>query len=360
MAFSPLYWIYQYAPKLGLDPRAVAAVALSEGGLKWGAVGDSGSSYGPFQLHVGGALPRGQTAAWANSPEGMLYAMRSMSNAGAKGLTGRAAIEAIVRNFERPAAPGPEIQRALGQYGGINRPAQAQAYSQPGEPGYNAAAANLILGFARKQIGQPYLWGGESRAEGGFDCSGIIYAAYKRAGYQGVGRTTYELIHQGVPVHDYRNLMPGDLVFPTTGHVGIYLGSGKVLSAPRTGETIHVTPLSEFGVGAGMRRLVQGGGGIVAPKSIKGMAPSGLPQPDPQALNATLALQQQQLASAMAGIRQNLLLKTLPQTAPDVPQPAAAPTGSLSNPLQAAAIDQRSSTLTGLRQEAMRRAGLAA
>lgn len=359
MAYSPLYWIYTYAPKLGLDPRAVAAVALSEGGLSWGAVGDNNSSFGPFQLHVGGALPRGKGAAWANSPEGILYAMRTMANAGARGLQGRAAIDAIVRRFERPAAPGAEVQRALGHY---------RSMSGQAPPGYTAptlpnvafspqAASNLILQFARKQIGQPYVWGGESRAEGGFDCSGIIYAAYKRAGYQGVGRTTYELIKQGVPV-SWNQIMPGDIVFPSTHHVGIYLGNGKVLSAPRTGEKVHVSSINDFGgAAAGIRRLINGGGGIVAPKKIAGIAPSGLPKPDPAMLQFSLAQQQAALTQSMAGIRQSLLVKNLP-AAPDVPQPAASPTASLSNPLQAAAIDERSTTLTGLRQEAMRRAGL--
>jgi hypothetical protein len=103
------------AARLDLDPLAVMAVALSEGGLTYGAVGDNGTSFGPFQLHVGGALPRGRDAAWANSLDGLQYALRKIARA-AKGLTGRAAIEAIVRKFERPADPDSEIQRALGYY----------------------------------------------------------------------------------------------------------------------------------------------------------------------------------------------------------------------------------------------------
>ncbi len=109
--------IRNYARRYGVDPRAALAVARTEGGLRTGAVGDQGTSYGPFQLHRGGALPRGKGAAWANSPAGIEYAIRSMSQSGARGLTGRSAIEAIVRNFERPADPGSEIARALGFYG---------------------------------------------------------------------------------------------------------------------------------------------------------------------------------------------------------------------------------------------------
>lgn len=105
---------------LRLDPYAVAAVSLAEGGGRFGAVGDGGTSYGPFQLHVGGALPPGRNAAWANSPDGVLYAMQHMASSGAAGLHGLSAIRAIVTRFERPAAPGAEVARAWGTYRGAD------------------------------------------------------------------------------------------------------------------------------------------------------------------------------------------------------------------------------------------------
>jgi hypothetical protein len=117
---SAAHLIVQYARQLGVDPAAALAVASAEGGTSFGAVGDSGSSYGPFQLHVGGALPRGKTAAWANSPAGLLYALRQIAGV-SRGLTGQAAVANIVRRFERPAAPGPEIQRAMSAYGRYRR-----------------------------------------------------------------------------------------------------------------------------------------------------------------------------------------------------------------------------------------------
>jgi murein DD-endopeptidase MepM/ murein hydrolase activator NlpD len=100
-----------------LDPRAVQAVASREG--LGGGVGDAGTSFGPFQLHAGGALPGGLSnpQSWAWSPEGIRYALDAINKVGG-GLKGRAAIEAIVRRFERPANPGGEIADALGAYGG--------------------------------------------------------------------------------------------------------------------------------------------------------------------------------------------------------------------------------------------------
>lgn len=108
--------IRRYAKQYNVGPWAAMAVAMAEGGLRWGAVGDQGTSFGPFQLHRGGALPAGKGAAWANSPAGIEYAIRRMAESGAAGLRGRAAINSIVRNFERPADPDAEIKRAMGYW----------------------------------------------------------------------------------------------------------------------------------------------------------------------------------------------------------------------------------------------------
>jgi murein DD-endopeptidase MepM/ murein hydrolase activator NlpD len=123
--------VHEWAPKFGVDPVAALQVSAVEGGGRFGAVGDQGTSFGPWQLHIGGAMPAQHStptaaAAFANSEEGVKYVLQQMGKV-AGGLTGRQAIEAIVRKFERPAAPEAEIQRALGaQAGG------AGAYAAPG------------------------------------------------------------------------------------------------------------------------------------------------------------------------------------------------------------------------------------
>lgn len=116
-------YIYRRSRAYGLDPAAVLAVASVEGGFN-GAIGDQGTSFGPFQLHVGGALPHGRGHAWANSPAGIEYALRQIARV-ARGKSGRAAIEAIVRRFERPAAPGAEVEKAFGRYGKVGGGAAA-------------------------------------------------------------------------------------------------------------------------------------------------------------------------------------------------------------------------------------------
>ena len=120
------------AERYNLDPRAVIAVAMGEGGVAYrpGAIGDKagGGSYGPFQLYAQGALPqrfRGRPDAadqWAWSPQGIDYALRQMKKAGASGLRGRQAVETIIRKFERPADPDKSVRLALSRYGGVRPP----------------------------------------------------------------------------------------------------------------------------------------------------------------------------------------------------------------------------------------------
>ncbi len=146
MAIDPrlLAIIQRYAPRFGLDPRAAAAISMNESGGRFGAVGDSGTSFGPWQLHVGGALPAGRTAAWANSLPGILYALRTMSAAGARGLHGQAAVNAIARNFERPANPGAEVATAMRYYStpGFARGSAAAGAGGGGGAGGSGASGN--------------------------------------------------------------------------------------------------------------------------------------------------------------------------------------------------------------------------
>lgn len=149
--------IIQTANKYGVDPKAALAVAPHEGGFE-GAVGDEGTSFGPFQLHAGGALPaqvwaQGPAYAkqWANSPDGINYAMRGISSA-VGSQKGPGAAAAIVANFERPAAqyePG-EARAAEATYTGGSVPVPVPI----GSSGYPQAGAQQIAGSAPSQTQQ--------------------------------------------------------------------------------------------------------------------------------------------------------------------------------------------------------------
>lgn len=147
-----LAYIQTRAKQLGLDPKAVLAIGSHEG--LGGGVGDNGTSFGPFQLHAGGALPaqvwsRGPQFAqqWAWSPAGINYAEQAMARSGAAGKTGLAAISAISRNFERPANPAAEIADAARHYGLNVSPSQIQSASgmPTSDPTNASALAGAIL-----------------------------------------------------------------------------------------------------------------------------------------------------------------------------------------------------------------------
>ena len=109
-----------------------------------------------------------------------------------------------------------------------------------------------IVAAAAAQIGWPYVWGGESRAEGGFDCSGLVGYAYRAAGIPLPGRPTAATLWSMARPAPSGALAPGDLVFKGTGsgapyHVGIYAGGGAVIVAPHSGARVRFEPLAAGG-----------------------------------------------------------------------------------------------------------------
>ena len=101
-----------------------------------------------------------------------------------------------------------------------------------------------VLSEAFKYMGLPYVWGGTT-PKPGFDCSGFTQWVYKHALGIAIGRNTYAQINAGVEV-SRKNLQPGDLVFPSPHHVTIYIGNGKVIHSPQTGDHIKVSPIWAF------------------------------------------------------------------------------------------------------------------
>lgn len=109
----------------------------------------------------------------------------------------------------------------------------------------------VAIAFATAHIGTPYRWGGDS--PGGFDCSGLTYAAYAAARIA-IPRTAEQQWAQ-LPHVPLDELRPGDLVFfnlgeflpGLPGHVGLYLGHGFMIDAPHTGAHVRIEPLLGFG-----------------------------------------------------------------------------------------------------------------
>ncbi|MFB7460238.1 NlpC/P60 family protein [Streptomyces sp. NPDC056188] len=116
------------------------------------------------------------------------------------------------------------------------------------DPSRQAAAA---ITYAQSKLGTRYLWGGNGTPEQGgrFDCSGLTKAAYESVGVT-LPRVANDQYNAG-PHPKRDELLPGDLVFFSDDltnsrairHVGIYVGGGYMIDAPRTGAVIRFDPV---------------------------------------------------------------------------------------------------------------------
>ncbi len=129
-------------------------------------------------------------------------------------------------------------------------------------------AAVRAVALARKYLGTPYSWGGggptgPSRGFGrgantvGFDCSSLLQFVWAQQGVK-IPRVTYDQWRAGVPVAR-RALRPGDAVFFRPGsrgpeHVGMYVGNGLYIQAPKTGDVVKISRLADRSDFMGARR----------------------------------------------------------------------------------------------------------
>jgi cell wall-associated NlpC family hydrolase len=100
-----------------------------------------------------------------------------------------------------------------------------------------ATKAEKTLAFARAQVGKPYVWG--ATGPDSYDCSGLTQAAWKAAGVT-LPRTTYDQVNAGTTV-SLTDAKPGDLIFfyDDISHVGIYIGNGMMIHAPKPGAYVR-------------------------------------------------------------------------------------------------------------------------
>ncbi|WP_371546617.1 NlpC/P60 family protein [Streptomyces sp. NBC_00554] len=100
-----------------------------------------------------------------------------------------------------------------------------------------ATKAAKALAFARAQVGKPYVWG--ATGPGSYDCSGLTQAAWKAAGVT-LPRVTYDQVNAGTTVA-LSDAQPGDLVFfyDDVSHVGLYIGNGMMIHAPKPGAYVR-------------------------------------------------------------------------------------------------------------------------
>ncbi|MFF7455612.1 NlpC/P60 family protein [Kitasatospora sp. NPDC008115] len=119
--------------------------------------------------------------------------------------------------------------------------ASRSAAERPAFTGPATGRAATIVQFAYAQLGKPYVWG--ATGPSGYDCSGLTGAAYRAAGVK-LPRVSQDQWKAGARIAR-TDLQPGDLVFfyADLHHVGLYIGDGKMIHAPRTGKNVEILPI---------------------------------------------------------------------------------------------------------------------
>ena len=129
-----------------------------------------------------------------------------------------------------------EAGRQSGRQSGRQESTPSPGTSTATDSSYATRAAKA-LAFARAQIGKPYVWG--ATGPGSYDCSGLTQAAWKAAGVT-LPRVTYDQADAGTTV-SLADAQPGDLVFfyDDISHVGLYIGNGMMIHAPKPGAYVR-------------------------------------------------------------------------------------------------------------------------
>ncbi|WP_131742539.1 C40 family peptidase [Actinomadura roseirufa] len=223
---------------------AISFTMGSDGGVKLGGQVPVGGRQSQSPLRVG---------AYATMGIGDVDAVISHANAQALGMpTGNALLISVPKT--KPAAFIKRLRKLL--------PARTKAvevnpeidYPRPGGEDVptshgqvmTAEQVRTVIKAAYSRLGWPYVWGGESEAEGGYDCSGLMQYAFGRAGIR-LPRVAADQARAGWVI-PYAKARPGDMLIwandPTApgyiSHIALYLGGGKMLAAPRTGTVVQV------------------------------------------------------------------------------------------------------------------------
>ncbi|MEU5788190.1 NlpC/P60 family protein [Micromonospora purpureochromogenes] len=137
--------------------------------------------------------------------------------------------------------------------------------------------------YALAQLGDPYLWSAEGPDR--FDCSGLMWAAYRSAGYYDLPRVSRDQYYATrARSVDRSALLPGDLLFFASGsswttihHVGMYIGGGKMVQAPSTGDVVKISTVRWSGLYAATRVV----GAVPAPTTPPPPVTPTTPAPRP-------------------------------------------------------------------------------
>jgi cell wall-associated NlpC family hydrolase len=183
---------------------------------------------------------------------------------------GRVALRLVVQSSMTGVAPGTQILIGTPRTRGASRPVAGEGRGVPAfDPlavlGLTAATQGRVafvpppalgkgsigeqaVALAERYLGTPYVWGGASPLTG-FDCSGLAMYVYAQLGIK-LTHYTGAQYFEGTPI-PLEQLAPGDLLFfdqtATLGpqHEGIYIGNGRFIQAPHTGDVVKISSLDD-------------------------------------------------------------------------------------------------------------------
>ncbi|WP_437011106.1 NlpC/P60 family protein [Streptomyces sp. enrichment culture] len=142
-----------------------------------------------------------------------------------------------------------EAEARWTQSGGSSGGSAGKGKGSGGAPGGGtqaSGAAAKAVGFAMAQIGKPYVWGAVGPSS--YDCSGLTSAAWAAAGHP-IPRTS-QAQWGGLTRVSLSSARPGDLIiyYNDATHVGMYIGGGQIVHAPRPGRSITTAPAASMPV----------------------------------------------------------------------------------------------------------------
>lgn len=168
-----------------------------------------------------------------------------------------------------------QLLGASGATGGVTGTAAPAATAAAGATGAKAASGDLaqrVIASAKEHLGVPYLWGGTTPK--GFDCSGFLQYVFKQHGVT-LPRVSKDQARAGTAVSP-ADARPGDIVaFDNSrsragiDHIGMYLGNGKWIAAPRSGDVVKIQDV-DLSKAAAIRRVLP----EAAPVRAAGLVPS--------------------------------------------------------------------------------------